>query len=267
MLALISASVTLANLLLSLVIGIRLFRLARRGSGFGPEFWLASFFIFAAFLGAGLNISVYAGLADPALALSPLHGSLVLAASAITYCVGTIGLNIFIWLTFRRVSGRARWAVVAGSLLVVGAACVQGLFEGFAVKVFPGVAYWIFYVGRVAPYYWLAIESLRYFAAARRRLRLGLADPLVTNRFLLLGLWAMAWAAMGFSDILARSIYWAVAGPSAEIRLDTAGPIILVTICVTSLFGGLAAVTLGLSFFPTRAYRRLVESRAAAGRV
>ena len=71
MLALISASVTLANLLLSLVIGIRLFRLARHGSGFGPEFWLASFFFFAAFLGAGLNISVYAGLADPALALQP----------------------------------------------------------------------------------------------------------------------------------------------------------------------------------------------------
>ena len=267
MLALISASVTLANLLLSLVIGIRLFRLARRGSSFGPEFWLASFFVFAAFLGAGLNISVYAGLADPALALSPLHGSLVLASSTFTYCAGTIGLHLFNWLTFRRDSERARNAAVAGSLFVVGAACAQGLTEGFAVKVFPGVAYWIFYVARVAPYYWLATESLRYYAAARRRMRLGLADPLVTNRFLLLGLWAVAWAAMGFSDILARGTYMLVSGSTTELRVDTAGPIILVTICVTSLFGGLAAVTLGLSFFPTRAYRRLVELRAAASRI
>ena len=39
------------------------------------------------------------------------------------------------------------------------------------------------------------------------------------------------------------------------------------TIFVTSVFGGLAAVTLGLSFFPTRAYRRLVEARAAATRI
>ena len=39
------------------------------------------------------------------------------------------------------------------------------------------------------------------------------------------------------------------------------------TICVTSVLGGLAAVTLGLSFFPTRAYRRFVESRAAASRL
>src|SRR5262245_20036188 len=100
MLALISASVTLANLLLSLVIGIRLFRLARRESGFGPEFWLACFFFFAAFLGAGLNISVYIGMADPALAFSPLHGSLVLAASTFIYCIGTLGIYLFNWITF-----------------------------------------------------------------------------------------------------------------------------------------------------------------------
>jgi hypothetical protein len=267
MLALISASVTLANLLLSLAIGIRLFRLARRGSGFGPEFWLASFFFFAAFLGAGLNISVYAGLAAPALALSPLHGALVLAASTVSYCAGTIGLHVFNWRTFRPDSVRARDAIVAGSLLVVAAACAQGLSEGFALKVFPGAAYWIFYVARVAPYYWLAVESLRYWAAARRRMRIGLADPLVTNRFLLLGLWAVAWAAMGFSDILARGVYVFVSGSTTELRLDTAGPIVLVTILVTSLYGGLAAVTLGLSFFPTRGYRRLVEARAAAIRI
>jgi len=267
MLALISASVTLVNLLLSLAIGFRLYRLAWREGGFGPEFWLASFFLFAAFLGAGLNISVYAGLADPSLALSPLHGSLVLAASTFTYCLGTAGLHLFTWLTFRRESASARAVAAVGCLLVAAAACAQALTEGFAVKVFPGIAYWGFYLARVAPYYWLAAESLRYYAAARRRLRLGLADPLVTNRFLLLGLWAVAWAAMGFSDIVARGIYVMVSGSTTEVRLDTAGPIILVTIAITSAFGTLAAVTLGLSFFPTRAYRRFLESRAAASRL
>jgi hypothetical protein len=267
MLAMISALVTFANLLLSLVVGIRLFRLARRGSRFGPEFWLGSFFLLAAFLGAGLNISVYAGLADPKLALSSSHGALVLAASTVAYCMGTLGLYVFIWITFRRESGGARLAVVAGSAVAFGAACAQALTEGFAVKVFPGVAYWVFYVARVAPYYWLSVEALHYWAAARRRMRIGLADPLVTNRFLLLGLWSVAWAAMGFSDILARSIYWAVAGPSAEIHIDTAGPIILTTIAVTSALNGIGAVTLALSFFPTHGYRRFVEARAAASRI
>jgi hypothetical protein len=265
MLTLISASVTLVNLLLALAIGLRLFR--RREGGFGPECWLGSFFLFAAFLGAGLNISVYAGLADPSLALTPRHGSFVLAVSTFTYCVGTIGLHVFTWITFRRDSARARSAAVAGSLLVVAAACTQALTEGFAVTVFPGLAYWGFYVARVAPYYWLAAESLHYYAAARRRLRLGLSDPLVTNRFLLLGLWAISWAAMGFSDLVARGVYVMVTGSTGEVQLDTAGPIILVTITITSAFGALAAVTLALSFFPTRAYRRFVESRADSRRI
>jgi hypothetical protein len=267
MLALISAAVTLINLLLSLAIGLRLYRLAWREGGFGPEFWLAGFFLFAAFLGAGLNISVYVGMADPSLALSPLHNSLVLAASTFTYCVGTAGLHLFNWLTFRRESAGARTAAAAGSLSVALAACAQALTEGFTVKVFPGIGYWMFYLARVAPYYWLAAESLRYYAAARRRLRLGLADALVTNRFLLLGLWAVAWAAMGLSDIIARGIYVMVSGSATELRLDTAGPIILTTIAITSALGTLAAVTLGLSFFPTRAYRRFVETRAVAGRI
>jgi hypothetical protein len=267
MLALISAAVTLINLLLSLAIGLRLYRLAWREGGFGPEFWLAGFFLFAAFLGAGLNISVYVGMADPSLALSPLHNSLVLMASSFTYCLGTAGLHFFTWLTFRRESKRARSAAAVGSLAVMIAAGFQGVSEGFAVKVFPGIAYWVFYLARCAPYYWLATESLGYYVAARRRLRLGLADALVTNRFLLLGLWAVAWAAMGFSDIVARGIYVMVSGSTTELRLDTAGPIILTTIAITSALGALAAVTLALSFFPTRGYRRFVEARAAASKV
>jgi hypothetical protein len=114
MLALISAAVTLANLLSSLAIGIRLFRLARCGSGFGPEFWLGTCFLFVAFLGIGLNISVYDGMADPSLALSPLHGSLVLAASTFVYCNGTIGICVFNGLRSDPIPGepglRSSWA-------------------------------------------------------------------------------------------------------------------------------------------------------------
>jgi hypothetical protein len=267
MLALISAAVTLINLLLSLAIGFRLYRVAWREGGFGPEFWLAGFFLFAAFLGAGLNISVYVGMAEPSLAFSAFHGSLVLMASCFTYCVGTAGLHMFIWLAFRRDSKAARNAAAVGSLAVWIAAGFQAITEGFSVKVLPGLGYWAFYLARVAPYYWLAAESLSYYAAARRRARLGLAEPLVTNRFLLLGLWAVAWAAMGLSDVIARGLYVMASGSTTELRIDTAGPIILTTIAITSALGTLAAVTLALSFFPTRGYRRFIESRAAAARV
>jgi hypothetical protein len=266
MLALISAAVTLVNLLLSLAIGFRLYRLAWREGGFGPEFWLAGFFLFAAFLGAGLNISVYVGMAEPSLSLNAFHSALVLMASCFTYCLGTAGLHMFIWLAFRRDSKTARSYAAVGSLAVILAAGFQAITEGFSVRVIPGIGYWAFQLARNAPYYWLAAESLSYYAAARRRVRLGLADALVTNRFLLLGLWAIAWAAMGLSDVFARALYVMTSGSTTEVRIDTAGPIILTTIAITSALGTLAAVTLALSFFPTRGYRRLIESRAAASR-
>jgi hypothetical protein len=265
--ALISAAVTLINLLLSLAIGLRLYRVAWREGGFGPEFWLAGFFLFAAFLGAGLNISVYVGMAEPSLAMNAFQNSLVLMASGFNYCVGTAGLHMFVWLTFRRESKRARSAAAVGSLAVFIAAGVQAITEGFSVKVIPGIGYWAFQVARNAPYYWLAAESLRYYAGARRRVRIGLADALVSNRFLLLGLWAVAWAAMGLSDVIARTLYVMSSGSTTELHIDTAGPIILTTIAITSALGALAAVTLALSFFPTRSYRRFIESRAAASRV
>src|SRR4030095_3417895 len=123
--ALISAVVTLINLFLSLAIGLRLYRVAWREGGFGPEFWLAGFFLFAAFLGAGLNISVYVGMAEPSLAMNAFQNSLVLMASGFSYCVGTAGLHMFVWLAFRRESKRARSAAAVGSLAVFIAAGIQ----------------------------------------------------------------------------------------------------------------------------------------------
>jgi hypothetical protein len=264
MLALLTAAVTLTNLLLSFVVGLRLLKLARRGFRFGPEFWLSLFFLFAAFLGAGLNISVYLGLADPSLALNPLAASVVLALSGISYGVGTLGIYVFTWLTFRRDSALGRNGVIVGCVALLAAYVAQWLTEGFAVKAFPGPAYWCFYLARVAPYYWLTVESLSYWTGARKRVRIGLADPMVTNRFLLLGLWALCWATMGFSDIVARSIYWHVTGGIAEIDIHAASPIIMTTVAVTGALGACAAVTIALTFFPTRGYRRFIESRAHA---
>ena len=39
------------------------------------------------------------------------------------------------------------------------------------------------------PFIWLAVESLHAYARSRRQVRIGLCDPLVNNRFLLIGLY------------------------------------------------------------------------------
>ena len=118
-----------------------------------------------------------------------------------------------------------------------GAYLAIPLTEGFAVSVMPGGAYWVSWVLRTGALLWLAFESLRYWSLLRRRLRLGLADPLVTNRFLLLGIWALAVFDMGASDPLARSWYILQVGSTEQWIPELAHTIVLV---VLALLAGLA---------------------------
>ena len=212
MLALISAAVTLANLLLSLVIGIRLFRLARRGSGFGPEFWLAGFFLLRGLPGRrskhqrvcrARGSHARAELVLPRRARArriDLH----LLRWEPSGCTSSSGSRSGASRRARAQRGRRGQPVRGRRRLRAGSD------RGLRGEGLPGHRLLGRSTSRASrPITGSRPKSLRYWAAARRRMRLGLADPLVTNRFLLLGLWAVAWAAMGFSDILARGIYWA----------------------------------------------------------
>jgi hypothetical protein len=137
-----------------------------------------------------------------------------------------------------------------------------GVTEGFRVRVLPGAAYWLVVALRELVFVWMAVESFRYWTLLRRRLRLGLADPLVTNRFLLWAAWAFSIVLLGLSDPGARIWYFAASG-TTELWVPEAGrPIVLVVIAGTSVLGIGAAITLFLTFFPTAAFQRWVAARA-----
>jgi hypothetical protein len=112
---------------------------------------------------------------------------------------------------------------------------------------------------------WVSIEAFRYYALLRRRLRLGLADPVLTNRFLLWGIWAAAVFLNLSADPVARVAYAVSSGTSSgEVVTEIAAPIVLVTISVTMALGAVSAVTLFLTFFATRSYRRWIEGSSAS---
>jgi hypothetical protein len=258
----ISGVVTILCILLALAIGVRLARLGRRTGG--AEIWLSIFFLLTQFAGAALSCFLYMSWTDASRALpdpiaTPLHVAAVGGAHA-----GLGALYVFVWKTFYPRSTTA--GRVVGCLLVAMAAAYLAipLTEGFAVRVMPGTAYWTSWVLRTSAVLWLAFESLRYWSLLRRRMRLGLGEPLVTNRFLLLGVFALAIFFMGASDPLARSWYVLQVGSTEQWIPELAHSIVLVVLALTSTLGIVVVTTLALIFFPTARFRRFIEGRSDA---
>jgi hypothetical protein len=104
-------------------------------------------------------------------------------------------------------------------------------------------------VGTIAQYTF----NWRVFHPENRRLRglLGLADPIVVNRFLL---WAIGIGAAGIGTLIGAVVQMATGVPGIQF------PSVL---AVSSALGFTAAVSLGLAFLPPRAYTRFILSRAA----
>jgi len=95
-------------------------------------------------------------------------------------------------------------------------------------------------------------EGLSQYRLARQRLRLGLCDPLVCNRYLLWGLAGVTWTTWEVA-VIAQSI---------EYRVTQ-----MWSATMDSLVGGLqvgAIALIWLVFFPPAVYRRWIDHAAPA---
>jgi hypothetical protein len=142
-------------------------------------------------------------------------------------------------------------AIWAGWL---GYALCGGIFHGR----FVGGWYWLMTGGMIATNLWVAFEPLLYFSRLRKRVRLGLAEPVVANRMLLWGIGSVARAVLAPMGPIGSSY---MAGLDESARLS-AGAVVLV---VTSALGLTTGVAYWLTFQPPRAYLRWVEARADKG--
>lgn len=254
--------VTALNLVLSLVVGLRLLARARHGWPV-PELSLALHFLLSAFLATPPQILVYGGMGDARLAVPEPAARALLAFAVAAMAVGAGAAYVFTWKVFQPERVWAKAIVAAGCACLALGYAIEALHEGFAPVVFAGPGHWIGWAGRSAAMAGIAFESFRYWRMLRRRLRLGLADPVVTDRFLLWSIWAACATLNYVADLASRSLYWLLYGtvqPVPEYLAATVAP----TIVVTMLLGAVSAVTLFLTFFPTPAYRRWVETRGAA---
>jgi hypothetical protein len=207
-------------------------------------------------LACGLGLMLMGGIGYPLMAVieqAPLAVEIevgLLLAQMLCHVTGNTLLCVFTQRVFRP---RALWAQTLIGLsfaLTAAIAVVQIIHPGLVAFVERGVGIWHWHgAAAVIPLLWTGAESLRYHGLMRRRQELGLADPLLTNRFRL-------WAVAMFSAALITMI-----SLTAETLGTTLAGTRLGGLVIGSL-GSFTAVTVWLAFLPPKAYVRRVNAAA-----
>lgn len=225
-------------------VGLRLIGLAARTRQL-PELTIGASFLLLGGIGYPLAFAARNGLGGPD------HVQAMLALAFAVQNLGCLAIALATWRTFRPDDPRALAACGGAAALMAvgwGGQLATGTFSPT-----PGASalYWIDFAGRILPYAWATAEAWRYHGMLRRRLALGLADPVVVDRF---RLWALS-----ASGVTAAFLLFLAA---ALARVDVAH-----SLWVTAGIVGASAasgVCFWLAFLPPRAYLRRFEVPATA---
>jgi hypothetical protein len=230
----------------SIVVGVRLLVLHRR-TGAAPELLLGGMLLLA--VGVGYPLMIATPRVNPAWA-----GALKMT-SALAINTGFSLLFVFTWRVFQPQAAWARALTAAGVLTMLVSAMQQGIqvtTHGVLDTLSQPLSAVLLQGGPViVAYAWTAWESLRYHGMMRRRVRLGLADAAVSNRFLLWGMMALVVNTGVVVNFAAIAMH--------TNTLDTPWVLLL-----SSTTGLTQVVLLVLTFLPPRSYLTWVRARAAA---
>jgi hypothetical protein len=224
------------------LLSLRLFRLAARTRRL-PELLVGVYFLIVP---VGISLSIRVDR------FAPEHAAAVRALATALFSSGGIALLLFAWSVFRPVERWARGLAWGGSAVL--AMIWAG---GLAAGAFRSEASLFLLLPTYASYFWVFLESLRYYGLLRRRRALGLADPVVANRFLLFAIWTGAVFA-----ITALSVAGSFAQLASGTFHDGGGlgdPIIL---GITRLLAVPIAVSIWLTFLAPERYHAWLRRRA-----
>jgi len=231
------------------VVGIKLLVMAAKKRVW-PEFFLGMSLLVGGTLGASAEAAGMSML----VAEGPEVGGPLIMIGKVFGLVAILGQGLFIWKVFRPDESWAPW-LVAGLVMLPFLTLFGFLHHGTHYNAeLPPMLFAIEFVGRIGGSCWLILEALRYYGLMKRRLALGLADAVVTNRFLL----------------------WSIAGISSLLMLCTSVPpvfmdpsyatLMAVDLVLFALSGIATCILFTLTFFPPESYRTWILKRAAEAR-
>jgi len=231
-------------------VGLRLLLLAAHGGG-GPAWSCGLGFTFIALLGYPMSTISGVGLVPVG---DVKHG--LAAAGTLLVAAGLSSFFAFTLTTFRLQTWWA-WVLTLGSILTLafaGFAQIDVLARADRAASSAEVIFgWSRLTGVVSSvcYAWLGAEGLLEWSKSKRRLALGLTDPVVSNRFLM-------WGLFGASTTCLNVFLLALTMISPDGSRSLAGQVGM------SVFGLVASATAALAFFPPRSYQARLRARAAA---
>ena len=235
----------LSTCIVGVALALRMLRLARRTRQL-PELTIGLHMV-ALVLGyliefAGMEIG----------SRHPSAGIWLRGTANLLYAVSIFVYLLFTWKVFAPASRWAPTLVAATTLaLVVGwTGEVLTTDFGFSAARFAEPWFWIAFVPRMIGMGWASFEALSHHSRLRRRIALGLADPVAANRLLL---WALA-ALFEWMIYLAVAITILAGCPDGFLTGDAA--------LWVSAFGVAGASCMWFGFFPPQRYQRWVEDRA-----
>jgi hypothetical protein len=231
------------------LVGLKLLRIAAHSRKL-PEF------------AVGVALLAHAAVSQPTLLVEQALGdeaSLGLLMGIITlrllaFFVTLVGLSLFTWQVF---GAESRWRQALAGTIAVTALIASGVsLWTIWLQLSADLPLSLYRQVSVTPHYvlvfgWVSLESLYYYAQMRKRRALGLADPVVTNRFFVWG------AGEGVASLVVLALFVAT---MTQPGISTSDP--LLSWCVT-LAGLVNALVWWLTFAPPTAYLRWIRGPAA----
>jgi hypothetical protein len=230
----------------ALYVGARLLRLGlQRGNA--PAKWIGIYMFVAMGLGrVFLSIPLARGELGgiPVTVLDRVLVALGFSATVI----GNVCILTFTRRVFRRDSAIAQGVLLGVSAMLVGGTLGHGITTGFDRDLAAGFAV-LYLAGTISTNAWASFESLRYYGLMRKRLRVGLAEPLEVNRFLLWGFGSGAAAIILLATTLETMVH-------ASLTAASISMIRYITVPLLSLLGVACAGCYLFAFFPAEWYVR-----------